>query len=197
MNRRLTEDPPLGRTGGARRPARPTLEAAPPVARRRRREPTDWGLVGVLAGLGVAAAGMVWFGVIRHETQSGVASGPQAIAARPDTTVPGEAGMGANAPGQAAPGAIASGQSVPLPSGLSGPAAGGAPAAAPLPASVPYKPTGGLMGPSDPMGAREVGVAPTPKVIPGGDRPVQVTNDVESLKPKVFGTLRSPTKPKD
>jgi hypothetical protein len=187
MARRLTDDPPLGALDTRGAPRRPTLEVAPPIARRRERKATDWGLVGVLAGLAVAAGGMVWFGTLRYEASQGAAIGPQAISARPQTVVPGQEG--------AAP-------SVPVPSGL-GTAPPAAPAAArtaaptttvdagkaPLPPSVPYAPSGGLMG-SDPVTAKSVGAAPTPKAVPGGDRPVQVTNDVEKLKAKALGQLK-------
>jgi hypothetical protein len=182
MARRLTDDPPFGALDTRGAPRRPTLEVAPPIARRRERKGTDWGLMGVLAGLALAAGGMFYFGSQRYEASQGAAVGPQAISARPQTVVPGQEG---NAP------------SVPVPLGL-GTAPPATPAAArtvteagkaPLPPSVPYSPSGGLMG-SDPVTAKSVGAAPTPKMVPGGDRPVQVTNDVEKLKARDLGQLK-------
>jgi hypothetical protein len=206
MARRQTDDPPLtADTRPAKRPQRPTLEASPPIARRRVKKGADWGLIGVLAALGVAATGLVYFGAERYYASRGAPLGPQSIAARPDTVVPGQAPL--------PPPAEAAGTVVPLPSGLATlppgtsiapPPASSATAPtpavagkAPPPPSVPYSPAGGgLMMGSETAAARDVGVAPVPKATPGGSGPAQVTNDVELLKPKALGTLKVPTPPK-
>ena len=197
MARRQTDDPPLtADTRPAKRPQRPTLEASPPIARRRVKKGMDWGLMGVLAALALAATGLVYFGAERYNASRGAPLGPQTISARPDTMVPGQAPLTDEA-----------GTVVPLPSGLApavpppagvmpapGAVAGTAPA---VPPSVPYSPAGGgLMMGSDTGSARDVGVAPVPKAAPGGSGPAQVTNDTELLKPKTLGTLKVPTPPK-
>jgi hypothetical protein len=205
MARRQTNDPPLAAdTRPAKRPQRPTLEASPPIARRRVKKGADWGLMGVLAALALAATGLVYFGAERYSGSRGAPLGPQTIADRPDTVVPGQTPL--------APPAETAGTVVPLPSGLATLPPGtsiappAASAAAPTPAvagkappppSVPYSPAGGgLMMGSETGAARDVGMAPVPKAAPGGSGPAQVTNDVELLKPKTLGTLKVPTPPK-
>ena len=202
MARRQTDNPPLvADTRPAKSAKRPTLEASPPIARRRVKKGTDWGLMGVFALLAVAAGGLVYFGADRYNASRGAPLGPQTISARPDTVVPGQAPL-ADPVGSV-------GTVVPLPSGLSppapppvdvAPAAGGVAGTTPaLPPSVPYSPAGGglMMGSPDTPAARDVGVAPVPKAAPGGSGPAQVTNDVELLKPKTLGTLKVPTPPKE
>lgn len=196
MARRQTDDPPLTADARpAKRPKRPTLEASPPIARRRVKKGMDWGLMGVLGALALAATGLVYFGAERYNESRGAPLGPQTISARPDTVVPGQTPLTDQA-----------GTVVPLPSGLApaAPPAGAIPAPGAVagtnpaaPPSVPYSPAGGgLMMGSDAGGARDVGVAPVPKAAPGGSGPAQVTNDVELLKPKTLGTLKVPTPPK-
>lgn len=211
MARRQTNDPPLAAdTRPAKRPQRPTLEASPPIARRRVKKGADWGLMGVLAALALAATGLVYFGAERYSGSRGAPLGPQTIADRPDTVVPGQEPLVPPADTAGTSG----GTVVPLPSGLATlppgtsiapPPASSATAPTPavagqapaLPPSVPYSPAGGgLMMGSETAAARDVGVAPVPKATPGGSGPAQVTNDVELLKPKTLGTLKVPTPPK-